>query len=100
MSEHLEQFYVMIERMKSVGVYEYIGPTINKVVFLYNKRFGDIIYANSIETDELCEQVEDCLNHFIATNKNTELLFSKMTEDEQAMLLAVIMQFILEKETE
>jgi hypothetical protein len=96
MSEHLEQFYDMIERMKSVGVYEYIGPTINKVVFLYNKRFGDIIYANSIETDELCEQVEDCLNHFVCEDTNVLNLISIMTEDEKAMFMAAMIQFIIE----
>ena len=98
MNESLEMFYEMIERMKSVGVYEYIGPTINKTVFIYTKRFGNAEYARSVETNELCMQVEDCVNHFIATNKNTELLISKMTKDEHAMFLAVIMQFILEPE--
>jgi hypothetical protein len=98
MSEHLDQFYDMIERMKSVGVYEYIGPTINKVVFLYTKRFGDIIYANSIETDELCDQIEDCLNHFICEDTNVLDLISVMTEDEKTMLIAAIIQFIIEPE--
>ena len=100
MSEHLEQFYGMIERMKSVGVYEYIGPTINKVVFVYSKRFGNAEYAQSLEINELCMQVEDCVNHFIATNKDTELLISKMTDDEQAMLLAAIIQFIFEQDND
>ena len=98
MSKHLEQFYDMIERMKSVGVYEYIGPTINKVVFLYNKRFGDIIYANSINTDELCDQIEDCLNHLICEDTNVLDLISVMTEDEKTMLIAAMIQFIIESE--
>ena len=98
MSEHLEQFYDMIEQRKSVGVYEYIGPTVNKVVFLYNKRFGDIIYANCIETEELCEQVEDCLNHFICKDTNVLDLISVMTEDEKAMFIAAMIQFIIEPE--
>ena len=98
MSKHLEQFYGMIERMKSVGVYEYIGPTINKVVFIYNKRFGDIIYANSIEIDELCAQVEDCLNHFICEDINVLNLISVMTENEKSMLIAAMIQFIIEPE--
>ena len=98
MNESLEMFYDMIERMKAVGVYEYIGPTINKIMFVYSKRFGNAEYAQSIETDELCMQVEDCLNHFIATNENTKLMVSKMSEDDKVMFLAATIQFIIEPE--
>ena len=94
----VEEFKLLIERLKEECVYEYLLETMKKVYWIYNKRFGNAEYAQSIEIQELSIQVEDCFHHFICTDENTLTLVSKMNEDEQAMIIAAIIQFIIETE--
>lgn len=79
------------------GFFNLIQEFINKSIYLYMKRFGNVQYANSISEDEFIKQIIDCMAHLIKEDKNCKELFTKITDaDEQNAIAAVVSTMMLD----
>ena len=95
------EMYKLLAKIKNAGLYSDLSPFVERVLGVFGKRFGYIDHVNETDEETIADELIDCVNHVVATDKRFTKLFDLIdNEYDQTILCGMIMGIILPGEVE
>lgn len=95
------EMYKVLAKIKNAGLYSDLSKFVERVLVLFGKRFGYDDHVNETDEDTVADELIDCVNHVVKTDKRFAKLFDIIdNEYEQTILCGMILGIILPREVE